>query len=104
VTSPLILAVSRADVADYVAALFLVYAILILLNVLIAWMPRMPFYSRAFRAVLDFITDTTDPYLNVFRRVVPSFGAGGVAIGLAPIVALVVLFAVEAVVVALIRG
>jgi YggT family protein len=104
VTSAIPLALSRQDVADYVSALFLLYAILIMLNVLIAWMPRMPFYSRWFRGVLDFITETTDPYLNVFRRVVPSFGAGGVAISLAPIVALVVLFAVEAVVVALIRG
>jgi YggT family protein len=103
-TSTVAFALTRLDVADYVAALFLVYAILVMLNVLIAWMPRIPFYSVWFRAVLDFITETTDPYLNVFRRVVPSFGTGGVAISLAPIVALVVLFAVEAVVVALIRG
>ena len=35
----------------------------------------MPFYSRWFRAVLDFVTETTDPYLNLFRRVVPRSAA-----------------------------
>jgi YggT family protein len=98
------LALARGDVADYVEAAFLVYAILILLNVLIGWMPRIPFYSRGFRAVLDFITETTDPYLNLFRRVVPSVGGGGFALNFAPVVGLIVLFVVEAVVVGLIRG
>jgi YggT family protein len=94
------LAITRADVADYVAALFLIYLILVFLNILIGWMPRMPFYSRWFRAVLDFITDTTDPYLNVFRRVAPSVGP----ISLAGILAVIVLLLVGSVVDALIRG
>jgi YggT family protein len=98
------LAVARADVADYVEALFLVYSILILLNILIGWMPRIPFYSRWFRGLLDFITETTDPYLNVFRRIVPSVGGGGFALNFAPVIALIVLFVLEAVVVGLIRG
>jgi YggT family protein len=98
------LALARADVADYVEALFLIYTILILLNILIGWMPRIPFYSRWFRALLDFITETTDPYLNIFRRIVPSVGGGGFAFNFAPVVALIVLFVAEAVVVGLIRG
>jgi YggT family protein len=98
------LALARADVADYVEALFLIYTILILLNILIGWMPRIPFYSRWFRALLDFITETTDPYLNIFRRIVPSVGSGGFAFNFAPVVALIVLFVAEAVVVGLIRG
>jgi YggT family protein len=97
-------AIARANVADYVSAVFLVYSILILLNILIGWIPRIPFYSRWFRAVLDFITETTDPYLDVFRRLVPSVGGGGMAFSFAPVIALVVLFVVEAVVVGLIRG
>lgn len=98
------LALSRTDVADYVAAVFLVFTILILLNILIGWMPRIPFYSRWFRAVLDFVTETTDPYLNVFRRIVPSVGGGSFALSLAPIAALVVLFVVGSLVDTLIRG
>ena len=69
------LALARGDVADYVEARSSSStSILILLNILISWMPRMPFYSRWFRAVLDFVTETTDPYLNLFRRFLPSVG------------------------------
>jgi YggT family protein len=98
------IALARADVADYVEAVFVVYVILILLNILIGWMPRIPFYSRWFRAVLDFVTETTDPYLNVFRRLVPSLGGGGLAINFGPILALIALVLVESIVVGLIRG
>jgi YggT family protein len=97
------LALNRGDIADYVGALFLVYIILILLNVLISWVPRMP-YNRALRAVLDFITETTNPYLNLFRRFLPPIGGGGFAIDLSPIIGIVVLFILQALVVGLIEG
>jgi YggT family protein len=96
-------ALTRGDVADYVGALFLVYIILILLNVLISWIPRMP-YSPALRAVLDFITETTNPFLNLFRRVLPPIGGGSFALDLSPMIALIVLFVARAVVVGLIEG
>ena len=99
------LALTRADVADYVDALFLVYVILILLNVLLSFLPRMPFYSPWLRAVFDFITETTNPYLNLFRRVLPQVrGGGGFALDFSPIVAIIVLVVLQAVVVGLIRG
>jgi YggT family protein len=98
----LVLALTRSNVADYVEALFIVFTILILFNILLSWMPRIPFYSRWFRACLDFITDTTNPYLGFFRRLIPSFGSG--AIDLSPMVGLVVLLVAEAAVVGLLRG
>jgi YggT family protein len=97
------LALTRNDVADYVSALFVVYTILILLNILISWVPRMP-YHPLLRSVLDFITETTNPFLNVFRRLLPSIGGGGMAIDLSPMIALVVLFVGRAVVVGLIEA
>jgi YggT family protein len=97
------MALSRGDVADYVGALFLVYIILILLNILISWIPRMP-YNPALRAVLDFVTETTNPYLNVFRRLLPPIGGGGFALDLSPMLGLIVLFVARAVVVGLIEG
>jgi YggT family protein len=97
------LALSRYDVADYVSALFLVYIILIFLNVLISWVPRMP-YNRPLRATLDFIKETTDPYLSFFRRFLPPLGGGGFAIDLSPIVGVITLFIARAIVVGLIEG
>ena len=99
----LLLAVSREDVADYVSALFIVYIVLILIRVLISWIPRMP-YNPALRAVLDFVTETTDPYLNIFRRVLPPIGGGGFALDLSPMIAIILLFVLRAVVVGLIAG
>lgn len=97
------LALTRYDIADYVSALFLVYIILIFLNVLISWVPRMP-YNRALRATLDFVKETTDPYLNLFRRFLPPIGGGGFALDLSPILGVIALFIVRAVVVGLIEG
>ncbi len=99
----MLLAISRNDVADYVGALFLVYIILIFLNVLSSWIPRMP-YNRWLRATLDFITETTDPYLNLFRRLLPPLGGGGFALDLSPILGVILLFIVRGLLVGLISG
>ena len=96
-------AITRNDIADYVSAIFLVYIVLIFANILISYVPRMPYY-RWLRAVLDFVTETTNPYLNVFRRIIPSIGGGGFALDLSPMVGLIVLFVAQGIVVGLIRG
>ena len=92
------LALSRNDIATYVSALFVVYTIMILLNILISFVPRMP-YSPWLRAVLDFITESTDPYLNIFRSFMRPIGGGGFAFDLSPILALIVLGLAEGIVV-----
>jgi YggT family protein len=98
-----LLAITRDDVADYVSALFLVYLILIFIRILLSWIPRMPYYPWL-RASVDFVHQVVDPYLNIFRRVIPPIGGGGFAIDISPILATIVLIIVSGVVVALIRG
>jgi YggT family protein len=98
-----LLAITRYDVADYVSALFIVYIILIFLNILISWIPRMP-YNRPLRATLDFIKETTDPYLNLFRRFLPPIGGSSFALDLSPMVGVILLFVLQAIVVRLIEG
>jgi YggT family protein len=97
------LALTRDDVATYVNALFIVYIVLIFANVLISYVPRMP-YNPYLRAVLDFITETTNPYLNLVRRILPPVGGGGFALDLSPIIGIIVLFVAQALVVGLIAG
>jgi len=94
----LLLAISRADIADYVNSVFLVFIILIFIRVLLSWIPRMP-YNPTLRAVVDFIHQVTDPYLNIFRRILPPIGGGGMAIDISPIIAIFVLLIAQAVVV-----
>ena len=99
----LLLAITRDDVADYVSAIFLVYFILIFIRILLSWIPRMPYYPWL-RTTVDFVHQVVDPYLNIFRRVIPPLGGGGFAIDISPILGIIVLIIVQGIVVALIRG
>jgi YggT family protein len=97
-----LLALGRNDIADYVDALFLVFLILIFAAILISWVEalgRMP-YNRHLRAVIEFVRQVVNPYLNLFRRFIPPIGM----FDLSPIVAIIVLLIVQAIVVGLIRG
>jgi YggT family protein len=96
-------ALTRGDVADYVETLALVYLVLIFIRILISWIPRMP-YNRYLAAVLQFVSDVTDPYLNLFRRILPPVRMGSGALDLSPIIATIVLIFVSSIVARLIRG
>jgi YggT family protein len=87
-------AITRNDIAQYVDALFLVYLILIFARILMSWIPRIP-RSSTVRPALDFITETTDPYLNIFRRIMKPIGLGGMGIDISPIIAVFVLILLE---------
>jgi YggT family protein len=98
----LYLAISRNDVADYVNTLTLVYLVLIFIRIIMSWIPRMP-YNRYLAAFLKFVSDVTDPYLNLFRRFLPPVRLGPGALDLSPIVATLVLIVVSGIVFGLIR-
>jgi YggT family protein len=68
-----------------------------------SWIPRMP-YNRYLAAILKFVSDVTDPYLNIFRRILPPVRMGGAGLDLSPIVATFVLIIVGSIVVGLVRG
>ena len=53
----------------------LVYLVLIFIRIILSWIPRIP-YNRWLNAVLKFVTDVTDPYLNLFRRFLPPVRLG----------------------------
>ena len=96
-----VLAITRDDVADYVDTLILVYLILIFIRIILTWIPRIP-YNPVLSAVIKFVTDVTDPYLNLFRRILPPVRMGPGAIDLSPIVATFVLIIVRGILVGLI--
>jgi YggT family protein len=96
-------AIDRADVANYINALFLVYIILIFARILLSWIPRIP-YNPALSAVIGFIQDVTNPYLNLFRRFLPPVGGGGFALDLSPIIATLILIIAQSIIVGAIRG
>jgi YggT family protein len=98
-----LLALTRADVADYVNTLILIYVVLIFIRILMSWIPRMP-YNRWLNMFLTFVTDVTDPYLNIFRRLIPPVRIGPGALDLSPTVGVILLLIVGPIIASLIRG
>lgn len=68
---------------DFVAVFFYVYILLIFVYVLSSWV-RLP-YSPWLRRMQDFLRDVCEPYLRLFRRVLPALGP----LDLSPIVAVI---------------
>jgi uncharacterized protein YggT (Ycf19 family) len=102
-TAIFVVATARETVADYLAALILVYTILIFVYILVqlffGFGGRVP-YNRALNAVIEFLRQVCEPYLSVFRRFIPSLGA----LDISPIVAVLVLQFVGGLIVSAIRG
>ena len=95
-------ALTRGDIATYVEALIFVYTVLIVANVILSWVQQfrpIP-YNLPLRAVLGFIEETTNPFLNLFRSFIPRIGP----LDISPIVAILVLSIGGGLVVELIRG
>jgi YggT family protein len=97
------LAITRADVGDYVETLMYVYLVLIFIRIIVSWFQSIP-YNPILSAFLTFVHDVTDPYLRLFRRFIPMARLGPAAIDLSPIVATFVLLIVGGIVVSIIRG
>jgi uncharacterized protein YggT (Ycf19 family) len=100
----ILLASARTDIAGYLSALIYVYTLLIVAHIVVqllfAFGVRPP-YSRASDAVLTFLRDICEPYLRIFRRIVPMVGM----LDFSPIIAILVLTLVNAVIVeGIIRG
>jgi uncharacterized protein YggT (Ycf19 family) len=98
-----VIASVRDSIADYVLALVTVYWILILAYILLSWVEmfggRIP-YSRTTSAIIGFIRDAAEPYLRIFRRILPPLGG----LDLSPIIGILVLVVVGDLVAGIIRG
>ncbi|MEA2473366.1 MAG: YggT family protein [Thermoleophilaceae bacterium] len=102
-SGPVLAAVTRSDVAGYVQTLVIVYVVLIFIRVLMSYVTRMP-YNIVLDKVLTFVRDVTDPYLNLWRRILPMARIGPAAMDLSPMVGTIVLIIVGNIVSALIAG
>jgi len=99
----LLAAITRVDVANYVSDLFGVYVALLLIYILANFVFAFglrPAYSRTLDAVLGFLRDVCEPYLRIFRRLIPGMGM----IDFSPIIGLIVLGVIRTIVVNLISG
>ena len=77
------------SVQSFVDVFIYVYVLVIFVYILTSWIP-LP-YSPALSRVQRFLYDVCNPYLRLFRRVLPPLGP----LDLSPVLAVVVLFALQ---------
>jgi YggT family protein len=75
-----------SSVQRFVQVFVLVYGLIIFIYILLSWI-RMP-YSVWSNRIQGFFRDVCEPYLSLFRRILPPFGP----LDLSPIVALFALY------------
>ena len=86
VSATVILLADAIDKAETFVNVFVsVYSLVIFLYILASWV-RLP-YSSWLNRIQRFLYDVAEPYLRLFRRLLPSFGP----LDLSPIVAIIVL-------------
>jgi YggT family protein len=61
---------SVALVAQSLGYFLQIYTVLLIVRILLTWFPNIDFYSQPFAT----LGQLTDPYLNLFRRVIPPLG------------------------------
>jgi YggT family protein len=89
VATPRLLLDAVDSVQSFVDVFLYVYVLVILAYILTSWI-RLP-YSPWLNRVQRFLYDVCDPYLRIFRRVLPPLGP----LDLSPVVAVVVLFVIQ---------
>ena len=89
-SATLVLASTRTQIADYLSTVIYVYSLLIFLYIVVQLLfaaGLRPPYSRTLDAVLGFLRDVVEPYLRIFRGILPSFGG----LDFSPIIAIIAL-------------
>lgn len=69
------------------------YTYLILIRAVLSWFPRPT--NDLLRSITGAVYALTEPYLSIFRRILPSLGAGGVGFDLSPVIGLIVILVIE---------
>lgn len=89
---------SKSGIIGFVDALFTVYTFVIIARALLSFLPQAP--KGGFYVIYKFIFDVTEPYLRIFRRFIPPTSG----IDFTPMIAILVLYLVQKIVMQLIAG
>ena len=77
-----------SSIQSFVSVFIYVYTLLILAYIVMSWI-RLP-YSPWLNRIQRFLYDVGEPYLRLFRRILPTFGP----LDLSPVVGVIVLLVV----------
>jgi YggT family protein len=85
------------NVVGFVQVFITVYSLLILAYIITSWV-RLP-YSTWLNRIQRFLYDVCDPYLRLWRRILPTFGP----LDLSPVVGVVFLYILSRVIVSILN-
>ena len=81
-----------SSLQNFVTVFISVYVLIIFAYIILSWV-RLP-YSPWLNRIQRFLYDVCEPYLRIFRRLLPSFGP----LDLSPIIAVLALFLLDRVI------
>ena len=82
--------------ANAINNLFYFYYILIIIRIFLSWIPSIDWEQQPF----TWIRSVVDPFLNIFRGIIPPIGM----LDISPIVAIILLQFIQVIVVRLVAG
>ena len=85
----LVLADAISTIEDFVTVFISVYILLIFAYIITSWI-KLP-YSIWLNRIQRFLYDVCEPYLRIFRRILPAFGP----LDLSPIIAIISLYIIR---------
>ena len=91
-SGPLVLGDAISQIENFVTVFISVYILLIFAYIITSWF-RLP-YSVWLNRIQRFLYDVCEPYLRIFRRLLPSFGP----LDLSPIIAIFSLYLIRIVI------
>ncbi len=86
----MLLATARTTFADFLSTLIYVYTLLLIAYIIMQLLFSAgvrPSYSRVTDSVIGFLRDVCEPFLRIFRGIIPSFGG----LDFSPIIAFIAL-------------
>ena len=88
----LLMADAISSIQNFVHVFILVYVLVLFAYILLSWV-KLP-YSPWLNRIQRFLFDVSEPYLRIFRRFLPPFGA----LDLSPMIAIFALFFIDLVI------
>ena len=85
------------SISRFVSQIFYFYYILIIIRIFLSWIPSIDWMQQPFNA----IRSATDPFLNIFRGIIPPIGG---VLDISPILAIILLQLVQGLLVGFLAG
>ncbi|MBQ4114325.1 YggT family protein [bacterium] len=80
------------DISEIVGLLFYFYNLLIIIRIFLTWIRSIDWYQQPFA----WLASITDPFLNIFRGIIPPIGG---VLDISPVLAIILLQILQAIVV-----